>query len=270
MSPTKGRSIGRGRLAEVFAWGDDQAIKLFYPGRPRKLIENEAYISQIALGSGLNTPAVGEVVEVDGRHGIVFELVEGTSMLSQIGGKPWLLVRYARILAEQQAHMHGQKATHMPAQRELLAQSIRSADALSTEQKESGISAAEELPDGDAICHGDFHPDNVIISRRGAITIDWTTASRGNPLADVARTSLLLRLGELPPGTPAMMRGLVAAGRGLFHRTYLKRYFELRPGSREKLSAWQFPIVCVRLGDGIVEEYAQLLALLADGTTPES
>lgn len=158
----------------------------------------------------------------------------------------------------------------MPAQRELLAQSIRSADALSTEQKESGIGAAERLPDGDAICQGDFHPDNVIISRRVAMTIDWTTANRGNPLADVARTSLLLRLGELPPGTPAMMRWPVAVGRGLYHRTYLKRYFELRPGSRDELSAWQYPIVCARLGDGIVEEQAQLLALLADRKTPES
>ena len=254
----------------MFAWGDDQAIKLFYPGRPRKLIEKEANISQIVYGSGLDTPAVGEIAEVDGRLGIVFELVEGTSMLSRIGGKPWLLVRYARILAEQQANMHDREAANMPAQRELLAQSIRSADSLSTEQKETGISAAERLPDGGAICHGDFHPDNVIISRRGAITIDWTTASRGNPLADVARTSLLLRLGELPPGTPAMMRRLVTAGRGLFHRTFLKRYFELRPGSREELSAWEFPIVCASLGDGIVEEYAQLLALLADGITPET
>lgn len=113
LSQTKGRLIGRGRLAEVFAWGDDQAIKLFHPGRPRKLIEKEAYISRIAYGNGLNTPAVGEIVEADGRLGIVFELVEGTSMLSRIGGKPWLLVGCAHILAEQQAHMHGQKATNI-------------------------------------------------------------------------------------------------------------------------------------------------------------
>ena len=62
---TRGRLIGRGRLAEVFAWGDHEVIKLFYPGRPKEPVEREADKSRVAYESGLSTPAVGETVEVD-------------------------------------------------------------------------------------------------------------------------------------------------------------------------------------------------------------
>ncbi len=61
-----------------------------------------------------------------------------------------------------------------------------------------------------------------------------------------------------------MTRLLVTAGRGLFRETYLKHYFELRPDSQDQLAAWQYPIVAARLGDGIIEEQEQLLALRAE------
>lgn len=160
--------------------------------------------------------------------------------------------------------MHEKVVSNLPEQQQRLEQSILSAEALSPAQKEAAINAAKQLPSGNRLCHGDFHPDNVIMSARGAVTIDWTTANQGNPLADVARTSLLLQLGELPPGTRAMTRWLVAAGRKLFHKLYLKRYFELRPDNKQQLAAWQYPIVAARLGDGIVEEQSQLLTLLSE------
>ncbi len=97
----------------------------------------------------------------------------------------------------------------------------------------------------------------------GAIIIDWTTATQGNPLADVARTSLILQLGELPPGTPAITRWMVQIGRGLFHTQYLRRYFRLHPEYQQQLVAWQLPIAVARMGDGIEEEQSQLLSMVS-------
>jgi uncharacterized protein (TIGR02172 family) len=260
---TKGKLIGRGRVAEVYAWGDNQVLKLFYNGRSSTWVEHEAHISRIAYETGFNTPAAGDVIEVEGRQGILFERVDGIAMLAEMSAKPWTLIRSARIMAEQQALMHEKVVAKLPTQQQHLEQSILSANALSSEQKEAAINKMQQLPTGNKLCHGDFHPDNIILSTKGAVTIDWTTASQGNPLADVARTSLILQLGDLPPGTPTMTRLLVTAGRGLFHKMYLKRYFELRPNNQEQFAAWQHPIAAARLGDGIVEEQAQLLALLS-------
>jgi len=259
----KGELIGRGRIAEVYAWGDDQALKLFYQGRSSTWVKNEASLSRIAFETGIHTPAVGEVIEVEGRHGILFERVDGIPMLAEMSAKPWILIRAARILAEEHALMHEKTVTNLPKQQQHMEQSILSASALSPAQKESAINAVRQLPTGNKLCHGDFHPDNILMSTRGAVTIDWTTANMGNPLADLARSSLILQLGDLPPGTPAMTRWMVSAGRRLFHKTYLKHYFELRPENQEQFVAWRTPTVAARLGDGIPEEKEQLLSLLA-------
>ena len=64
------------------------------------------------------------------------------------------------------------------------------------------------------LCHGDLHPSNVILTRDGPVIVDWFDASRGDPVADVARSSLML-LGDganpprhLPGADPATLGAL--------------------------------------------------------------
>jgi aminoglycoside phosphotransferase (APT) family kinase protein len=254
--------LGRGRVAEVFTWGDDLALKLFYEGRSLKSLEQEARICRLVHEAGLATPAVGDVVEVNGRHGIVCERLSGPSMLAEMSAKPWKLGRSAQTLAELHASMHHQLISDLPRQRQALRESIASVSALGDPKKDTVLQLLDELPDGKVLCHGDFHPENVVMTERGAIVIDWTTATKGNPLADVARTSLVLQLGKLPPGIPAMTRLLVRLGRSLFHKLYLGRYFRLRPEHQQQLAAWQLPIAVARMGDGIEEEQSQLRSMI--------
>ena len=45
------------------------------------------------------------------------------------------------------------------------------------------------------VCHGDFHPSNVIVDKDGRLhVIDWSHATQGNGSADAARTFLLFKL----------------------------------------------------------------------------
>jgi Ser/Thr protein kinase RdoA (MazF antagonist) len=80
----------------------------------------------------------------------------------------------------------------VPAQRTRLQRKINSADALSVSLKASLLKTLDTLPDGNRVCHGDFHPANVLMSGKDANIIDWIDAARGNPLADVARTTIIL------------------------------------------------------------------------------
>ena len=46
-----------------------------------------------------------------------------------------------------------------------------------------------EIPfEGERLLHLDFHPDNVLLSQRGPVVIDWTNARAGDPAFDVAMT----------------------------------------------------------------------------------
>ena len=46
------------------------------------------------------------------------------------------------------------------------------------------------------LCHGDFHPQNIIVNDNTLRAIDWDNASAGDPLMDVARSFLLLYINE--------------------------------------------------------------------------
>jgi aminoglycoside phosphotransferase (APT) family kinase protein len=181
-------------------------------------------------------------------------------MTQQLASKPWTLKRSAHLLAELHAAMHTREVPELAPLRRRLEEKIRSAEPLSASQREAALNALDQLPDADALCHGDFHPDNVLISSQGAIIIDWPDATRGHPLADVARTSLLLRVGSLPPGSTR--RRLLESLRALFHAAYLRRYFQLHSGSRTELAGWQLPVAAARLSAGIPDETEQLLKMV--------
>ncbi len=261
-SPYIGSLIGRGRLAEVYALSDNQAIKLFHEGRSSDLIEQEARISRLVHEAGLLTPSVGDIVKVNGRMGIVYERLTGTSMLTQLSTKPWKIIRSALNLAGLHVSMHRQIISNLPKQRQELKESIVSVRILSKSKVNSVLKLLDELPDGEVLCHGDFHPDNVIMTSDDAVIIDWTTATKGNPIADVARTSLLLQMAYISSDAPISTRWAVQAGRGLFHRLYLRHYFRLKPGHQQELVAWQLPIAVARMSEGIEEEQTKLLSIV--------
>lgn len=51
------------------------------------------------------------------------------------------------------------------------------------------------MPKHDKVCHGDFNPSNIIVTKDGGLYIlDWAHATQGNASADVARTYLLFCL----------------------------------------------------------------------------
>jgi aminoglycoside phosphotransferase (APT) family kinase protein len=148
----------------------------------------------------------------------------------------------------------------LPPWRESLEWSIRHTDALPDLMKQAALAALARMPDGDGLCHGDFHPDNIIMSSRGPVVIDWMTARRCAPLADVARSLVILRLGDPPAGTPGMW--LINLLRNSFINTYLNRYRQLRSVARGDVDAWTLPVAAARLRENIPAEKSKLLKLI--------
>ena len=262
MVAEKNPVIAQGRTAEIFPFGDGQVLKLFKDWCPAAMVEREAQTAMAVHKAGLPVPAVERIVERDGRRGIVFERVEGYSMGDVFKREPWKLFRLARLTAELQATMHSCELPELPSRRERLEENIRAVTALPTNTKEAVLKALDQLPDGNAVCHGDFYVDNIMISPRGPIIIDWFGAARGDPLADVDRTWLLNRLAYMRAGIPE--RWIINSIRALFHSAYLRRYLQLMPGSREKIAAWLLPVVAARLREDIPGENPRFLALVEE------
>jgi aminoglycoside phosphotransferase (APT) family kinase protein len=86
-------------------------------------------------------------------------------------------------------------------------------------------------PTRPVICHGDFHPQNILMEH-GVVTgvIDWPNALVADPAYDVATTRVLLGLVPLELSTlPALARVLVSAARPLLLARYLAGYRRGRP-----------------------------------------
>ncbi len=262
----KGSLIGIGRTAEVYAWGEDQVVKLFRREMPRQLAQREAEIASVVAGAGLHAPAVGGLVEVEDRVGVLYQHMEGPSMLDGIlaamkSGALDDLQAMAQQFADLHAAMHGCTRRQLPAQRDKLTHAITRAPHLSSQDRERVLRLLAGLPDGDAVCHGDYHPGNIVMTPAGAVIIDWLTACRGAPAADVARTMLMQAVAQLPPEYGLAASPAFDAGKKLFFDACLERYRERRPLHEELLEAWMPVMAAARLAEGIENETHLLLAL---------
>jgi len=252
----KGALIGQGREAEVFAWGEGQALKLFRPNF--NSAAQEAERTRAAHAAGAPAPAVYGLLTEYGRTGIIFERVVGRSMLGVLIMQPWQTRALACALAELHAQMHACSAPELPSFNERLRRDIEAAD-LPEGARRAALTALTRLPEGGQLCHGDFHLDNVLLTANGAKVIDWVNATRGHPLADVARTHLLLTLGEPPPNV--VLRLLIQLMRREFTAQYERRYFALRPNfTLAALRQWELPVLAARVAENVNGERPRLLA----------
>jgi aminoglycoside phosphotransferase (APT) family kinase protein len=92
-----------------------------------------------------------------------------------------------------------------------------------------------------AICHGDFHPQNVIVDRGGLTgVLDWPNALVADPAFDVASTLNILRF--VPAGLTSMppaLRGLARLFQPLLAHRYLGRYRRRRSIDDARLAYYQ-------------------------------
>jgi Ser/Thr protein kinase RdoA (MazF antagonist) len=255
MRPQKEISLdepfARGRTADVYDWDDGHVLKLFHDWFDLESVEYELKIARAVHSSGVKAPAVGNLIQVQGRNGLVYERVDGRSMLELFLSKPWMAFSYARRLAEIHVQMHDRVFTaDVPAQHGKLENKIKDADALPVTLKISLLKALDAMPGGDRVCHGDFHPANVMLTASDTRVIDWIDASRGNPLADVARTTIIL-LGSA--GTSQASNIFIMMFIKIVHASYLREYFRLRSGGEDEYRRW-LPIVAgARLNENIPE-----------------
>ncbi|GMV34674.1 MAG: aminoglycoside phosphotransferase family protein [Chloroflexi bacterium CFX1] len=252
------RPLARGRTADIYEWGDEYVLKLFHDWFSLENIEYEMKIAQAVYASGVQSPAVKELTQVYGRRGLVYQRARGDTMRSLFQRAPWKALSLARVFAQFHAQMHSCVcAANIPPQHEILKRKILSATPLRPATKISLLDRLHSLPAGDRVCHGDFHPDNILISPVTSTVIDWIDASNGNPLADVARTSIIL-LGAL--AARQISNPVIRIFVGLFHTGYIKEYFRLRPQGRLDYQQWLPIVAAARLSENITDLEPWLLA----------
>lgn len=260
------RLIGEGAEAQILELQDGRVLKLL---RARGRVERVAYevaALDAARSAGLQVPEAFEQVTVNGRPGIVMKRLRGTDLLSVLGRKPWLVFRTGRLTGELHARINAARGpASLPrvkdVAQEILASLARREPAVQLEWIQRVL---ERLPDGEALCHGDFHPGQLMLSDGECVAFDWAGAKRGDPLFDYARTRVLLTIGEPPPGTSLLLRFLAKVGRRLLISSYARSYERnaAEPVDRARVRQWTVVNLAVRLFENIPGERPRLLRRL--------
>lgn len=244
-----GEPLAAGRTAQIFAWQPGWVVKLFNEGFPADEAAREQARARIAQSSGIATPAVGALVRIDGRQGLLFERIDGESGMQQLSSGSVDVAAAARQLAELHTSVHEQSVSlqGMPRQKDLLHERIGGNDALDRALRQRLLARLNDLPDGDCLCHGDFHPGNLIHAAGGPFVVDWVDASRGHPIADVTR-SLVLFGGHL---ADAPMQDDARAGMQCFIDTYKQHFFAISGQDMSMVGRWMPLLAAARMREGV-------------------
>ncbi len=259
-----GKLIGKGMTSEVFEWGDNRVLKLFFKRFGYKRVEYEADIGYAVHEAGVISPAVCGIEEVNDCKGIVFERIFGKTILNQIRYQPWLISYYAKQMAELHFKMHNCHTERLPSQINLLYDAIEETDEIDISKKNRILSYLESLPRGNSVCHGDLHFENIIVSEEGLIPIDWAKAYKGNPMGDVARTCMTIRSPTMPFGTSNLLMMSYLYGKLYTYREYLNEYMRIANVTFEDIDAWTLPVAAARLKEKIPGEREWIIGIIED------
>jgi len=247
--------VGEGRVAEVFAWGDGEVIKLYRntEDQASAVFEAESTIRAGLIGAPAPTCRGTELIE--GRTGVILERLRGPVLGDLLlGGAPR---ESAGVLAELHASIHELRGSGLASIKERMAMRIERA--IPEPLASAVLEHLAGLAEGTALIHSDLHPFNVMsdgVNGRGLqrwLIIDWDAIYRGPPAFELARTLFLAREAAFEEGEADPDVRLQAADE------FLSAYERLRPIDRSAVQAWRLPVLAARIDEGIAAERNYLM-----------
>jgi hypothetical protein len=176
MEEALGRSLATGNTAEIFEWGS-RVMKLYKSPAAKPAAFREAATSAAVEALGLPAPMVWNVHDVGGRWGLVFDRVTQKSFAEQMLGKMNDVPRYLECMVQLQIRVHSHQAIQFTGLKVTLAANIAASFSLDKLRKQELLDTLADMPDGDRLCHGDFHPLNILGDTSDpVILIGWTRA----------------------------------------------------------------------------------------------
>ncbi len=182
------------RSQKIIYRDGNTVVKLFDENYSKSDILNEALNQARVEETGLPIPKILEVTKIDGKWAIVMEYIEGKTLEQLMKEVPEKMDEYLDLFVNIQMEVHKKKA---PLLTKLIDKMMRK---VSISDVDNGTKydlhcALEGMHKHDKVCHGDFAPENIIITPDGKYYIlDWSHATQGNASADAARTFLTFNL----------------------------------------------------------------------------
>ena len=159
--------LARGRDADVFALDDERVLRRYRDGGD---VAPEAAVMAHVAACGFPVPVVHAASGAD----LVLERLDGPTMLAALVAGDVGVDEAAACLADLHGRLHA-----LPPR----------------------VGVADEV----RVLHLDLHPDNVVLTARGPVVIDWRNSAEGPPELYLALSALILgqvAVGNAHPAAP--------------------------------------------------------------------
>lgn len=221
--------IGDGFFSTVYRLNKDTIVKVFNRVSDSDQIERELRLAKEAFVLGVPTAISFDVVKVDDKMGVCFEMLDcmslKTALLTQKGKYQEYLEKYAALLKK----INTTECFNplIPSVKEKYLRKVETIKPFLEEKYYLKAKAlVEAIPDRKTFVHGDCHFKNIMVQGEDLLLIDMDTLSVGHPIFELSAIyAPYCAFNEDDPGNSERFFGISdEQGRKLYNDT-LNLYF---------------------------------------------
>jgi hypothetical protein len=181
--------------------------------------------------------------------------VDGNTMLEQIQRHPLSLIQEIKKLACMHAQLLDiQSNGELNSIEIIFNYFISKSPQLDTKLIDFASNIIKELPINNCICHGDFHPGNILVQDGVYYIIDWSGVYRSDFISDIAHTYLLMTHVPDIPGQSRVQHAVISLIGSCMAKIYLKEMLKLKKFSLSDFSKWTVIMSLLRIYYGMPSE----------------
>jgi uncharacterized protein (TIGR02172 family) len=184
--------LAQGGQSKIYAYDDNTILRVPQRSIDSELINYEFNVYK-KIQDHLLVPHVKELVEIDAKPCMVIEKIVGSDLFSILMKNPVTLFKLPKVLASLHSAVFQVELTDTLITNHSKAKyCINNSTVLDSNQKDKLLEILSTLENGTSLCHGDFHPGNILNSNGKNYIIDWSSATYGKQHFDIAHTYLLM------------------------------------------------------------------------------
>ena len=243
--------IGAGACGEVFRLDDETIIKLYYPRVKKEEIEQEKTLAKKAFVMGVPTAISYDIVEADGRTGVVYELIKSKTIGELIRGDEGHLEKYVDMYAAVCRQIHGIEAEpgQLPSFKDINRSDIPNVTGITEEERAYLHRFLDLIPDRMNCLHGDLNINNIMVQNGECCLIDMGEFSTGTPMFDLSRILFSMEFAGAAKGEFNSFYKLPQDIVTHILHLFLEKYFGCPLAEAEKTypdAAWLYPLAWFR------------------------
>lgn len=243
--------IGAGACGEVFRLDDETIIKLYYPRVKKEEIEQEKALAKKAFVMGVPTAISYDIVEADGRIGVVYELIKSKTIGELIRGDKGHLEEYVDMYAAVCRQIHGIEAEpgQLPSFKDINRSDIPNVTGITEEERAYLHRFLDLMPDRMNCLHGDLNINNIMVQNGECCLIDMGEFSTGTPMFDLSRILFSMEFAGAAKGEFNSFYKLPQDIVTHILHLFLEKYFGCPLAEAEKTypdAAWLYPLAWFR------------------------